>query len=100
MEKHLPKYSIPERQIRAFFTKDFIRVYQAYSDEIADSAIKNNTFVSPPFSLTRMTWIKPSFLWMMYRSGWGKKDSNQTRILAIDLSHDAFQKNSSFRGAK
>ncbi|EPR3244209.1 DUF4291 domain-containing protein [Klebsiella aerogenes] len=92
MEKHLPKYSIPERQIRAFFTKDFIRVYQAYSDEIADSAIKNNTFVSPPFSLTRMTWIKPSFLWMMYRSGWGKKDSNQTRILAIDLSHDAFQK--------
>ncbi|WP_141653813.1 DUF4291 family protein, partial [Erwinia billingiae] len=32
------------------------------------------TFASPPFSMTRMTWIKPSFLWMMYRSGWGMKD--------------------------
>jgi len=61
-----------ERKIRAFYTKDFIRVYQAYSDDIADSAIENGTFVSPPFSMTRMTWIKPSFLWMMYRSGWGK----------------------------
>ncbi|WP_325082385.1 DUF4291 family protein [Klebsiella aerogenes] len=77
MEKHLPKNSIPERQIRDFFTKNFIRVYQAYSDEIANSAIKNNTFVSPPFSLTRMTWIKPSFLWMMYRSGWKKKTATR-----------------------
>ncbi|WP_422570328.1 DUF4291 family protein, partial [Erwinia billingiae] len=29
-----------------------------------------------------MTWIKPSFLWMMYRSGWGMKDPGQKRILA------------------
>ncbi|WP_458785448.1 DUF4291 family protein [Vallitalea sediminicola] len=25
------------------------------------------------FKLNRMTWVKPSFLWMMYRSGWAKK---------------------------
>jgi len=83
---------MPERQIRAFYTEQFIRVYQAYSDEIADTAIKNGTFVSPPFSLTRMTWIKPSFLWMMYRSGWGLKDKGQKRILAVDISHDGFKK--------
>ncbi|MFM7854759.1 MAG: DUF4291 family protein [Flammeovirgaceae bacterium] len=24
-------------------------------------------------SLNRMTWMKPNFLWMMYRSGWATK---------------------------
>ncbi|MEQ1784273.1 MAG: DUF4291 domain-containing protein [Hyphomonadaceae bacterium] len=80
----------PEREIRAFFTPTTIRVYQAYSDQIADSALRHQTFISPPFSMTRMTWIKPSFLWMMYRAGWGQKDDNQKRILAIDITHDGF----------
>ena len=80
----------PEREIRAIHTSETIRVYQAYPDEIADSAIRHQTFVSPPFSMTRMTWIKPSFLWMMYRAGWGKKDDGQKRILAIDITHDGF----------
>lgn len=82
--------NIPERQIRALYGPETIRVYQAFSDEIADTALAAQTFVSPPFSLTRMTWIKPSFLWMMYRSGWGKKDSGQKRILAIDMTHEGF----------
>lgn len=38
-----------------------------------------------------MTWIKPSFLWMMYRAGWGYKDQNQSRILAIDISREGFE---------
>ena len=80
----------PEREIRAIYNTNSIRVYQAFSDEIADSAIKNNTFVSPPFKMTRMTWIKPSFMWMMYRAGWGNKDNKQKRILAIDITHDGF----------
>src|SRR5262245_18650133 len=77
----------PEREIRAYSTPSFIRVYQAYGDGIADSALKHQTFVSPPFSMSRMTWVKPSFLWMMYRSGWGRKDEGQKRILAIDITH-------------
>src|SRR5215813_4437604 len=81
---------IPERQIRASYTDTTIRVYQAYSDAIADTALKHGTFVSPPFSMNRMTWIKPSFLWMMYRAGWGHKDEGQKRILAIDISHEGF----------
>jgi Domain of unknown function (DUF4291) len=80
----------PDREIRAFFDATCIRVYQAYSDEIADSALRHQTFVSPPFSMSRMTWIKPSFLWMMYRSGWGLKDAGQKRILAIDIAHEGF----------
>jgi Domain of unknown function (DUF4291) len=81
---------IPERQIRASYTDTTIRVYQAYSDAIADAALKHGRFVSPPFSMNRMTWIKPSFLWMMYRAGWGHKDDGQRRILAIDITHDGF----------
>ncbi|WP_200551296.1 DUF4291 domain-containing protein [Kosakonia sp. LAM2021] len=91
MKKNQADELTAEKQLRAFYNNDFIRVYQAYSDTIADSALAHGTFVSPPFSMTRMTWIKPSFLWMMYRSGWGKKDPNQRRILAIDLTHDGFK---------
>lgn len=82
---------IPVRQIRAVYDDKIIRVYQAYSDAIADSALAHGTFVSPPFKMERMTWIKPSFLWMMYRSGWGKKDSGQNRILAIDITREGFE---------
>jgi len=83
--------AIPERQIRAVYDEHTIRVYQAYSDEIADSALKHGTFVSPPFKMERMTWIKPSFLWMMYRAGWGLKDDGQKRILAIDITREGFE---------
>lgn len=78
------------RVVRAVFDEHKIRVYQAYSHLIADAALKEGTFVSPSFSMTRTTWIKPSFLWMMYRSGWGMKDNGQRRILAIDISRGGF----------
>lgn len=83
--------NIHTKEIRAIYTEDTIRVYQAYSDEIANSALENGNFISPPFKMERMTWIKPSFLWMMYRAGWGKKDENQKRILAIDISREGFE---------
>jgi Domain of unknown function (DUF4291) len=83
--------TIPIRQIRAMYDATTIRVYQAYSDTIADSALSHGTFVSPPFKMDRMTWIKPSFLWMMYRAGWGLKDAGQKRILAIDITREGFE---------
>lgn len=36
-----------------------------------------------------MTWIKPNFLWMMYRSSWGRS-KNQERVLGVWLKKDAF----------
>ena len=86
----MPNEPTPYRQIRAVFNDATIRVYQAYSDPIADSALKHGTFIAPPFKIERMTWIKPSFLWMMYRAGWGLKDENQKRILAIDITREGF----------
>ncbi len=81
---------IPYRQVRAVYNEETIRVYQAYGDAIADKALAAGTFVAP-FSMSRMTWIKPSFLWMMYRSGWGLKDDGQRRILALDITRDGFE---------
>lgn len=91
MHNHHETSLMPQRQIRAVYDATTIRVYQAYSDPIADTALAKGTFVSPPFKMGRMTWIKPSFLWMMYRAGWGLKDAGQKRILAIDITRDGFE---------
>jgi len=57
---------IPYRQIRASYDEDTITVYQAYSAEIAIAAVQEQRLsASPKFSGTRMTWIKPSWCWMM-----------------------------------
>jgi hypothetical protein len=77
------------RQIRATYDDDTITVYQAYPPEIADPALKAGTFVDP-FSMSRMTWIKPSFLWMAYRSGWATK-AGQTRVLRIRIPREGFE---------
>jgi hypothetical protein len=77
------------RKIQAFYTEDFIRIYQAYNKDIANIALRDKRFVLPPFKLDRTTWVKPSFLWMMFRSGWALK-TDQERILAIDISHHDF----------
>ncbi len=76
------------KTIRGVYDENTIRVYQAYNDTIADEAVKLGTF-GENFKMSRMTWIKPSFLWMMYRSGYGTKE-NQNRILAIDIKREAF----------
>ncbi|KAJ5368446.1 uncharacterized protein N7496_008206 [Penicillium cataractarum] len=77
------------RAIRATYTPTTITVYQAYSPEIANPALKAQTF-QPPFSRTRMTWIKPSFLWMAYRCGWATKP-RQERVLAIEMTRKGFE---------
>lgn len=78
------------REIWAEYDEQTITVYQAYGPVIALTAINNNNFVSPPFKMTRMTWIKPSFLWMMYRSGWAKKEG-QEHILKIKIKREGFE---------
>lgn len=78
------------REIRAVFDRDTITIFQAYSPAIADAALKAQRFVSP-FSFRRMTWIKPSFLWMMHRSNWGQK-SGQDRTLAVQIKRTGWEK--------
>lgn len=80
---------VPARQIRGRFTDETITVYQAYGPEIALPAVARGTLV-PPFRRGRMTWIKPSFCWMMYRSGWASKPG-QEHVLAIDIRRSGFE---------
>src|SRR5207253_9621790 len=76
------------RHILAHFDDETIIVYQAYSPAIADFAVRHGRF-GGEFLFTRMSWIKPNFLWMMYRSGWGTKEG-QERTLGIRLRRTFF----------
>jgi hypothetical protein len=79
----------PERQVRARHDDQTLVVYQAYNAPIAEAAVGAGTFVAP-FRRERMTWIKPSFLWMMYRCGWATKP-DQERVLAITITRAGFE---------
>ncbi|PTB66979.1 hypothetical protein BBK36DRAFT_1140740 [Trichoderma citrinoviride] len=82
---------IPHRQIRALQDKDHITVYQAYKPSIASAAVKHQKLnASKDFNPSRMTWIKPSWCWMMYRSGYSYKDDNQSHILALKMKKEHF----------
>ncbi|MCM4075957.1 DUF4291 domain-containing protein [Paractinoplanes hotanensis] len=81
--------NVPYRQIRAAYDDDTVTVYQAYPAAIARPALAAGRFV-PPFKPARMTWIKPSFLWMMYRSGWATKPG-QEHVLAVTMRRDGFE---------
>ena len=76
------------KAILAQYDADAIVVYQAYRPSIGHFAARHGYF-GGDFKLSRMTWIKPNFLWMMYRSGWGTK-AGQEVILAIRLKRSAF----------
>lgn len=71
---------------RGEFDEEGVYVYQAYGDAVADWALEHGSFGGPSWKPDRMTWIKPSFAWMLYRSGYGRK-IGQTRILKMKLSH-------------
>jgi hypothetical protein len=77
------------REIRANYSETAITVYQAFSDEIAREALAGGRF-GRHLKMDRMTWIKPSFLWMMYRSAWATKP-DQERVLAIDMDRSGFE---------
>jgi len=76
------------RHILAHFDDAHIVVYQAYREEIGRFAAENQAF-GGAFSYSRMSWIKPNFLWMMYRSGWGSKEGQEV-VLAVTIPRALF----------
>lgn len=76
------------RHILAWYDDESVIVYQAYRPEIGAYALEHQAF-GGPFSLARMSWVKPNFLWMMYRSGWGQKPGQEV-VLAVRLRRAAF----------
>ncbi|WP_372348888.1 DUF4291 domain-containing protein [Streptomyces sp. KL116D] len=77
------------REIRAAYTDSTITVYQAYRPEIGLAAARGGRFPEV-WKRDRMTWVKPSFLWMMYRCGWAEK-AGQEVVLAVEIARDGFE---------
>ena len=84
----LARWPAAGRRILAQFDAGSIWVYQAYRPDIAAEAVEAGRF-GPLFSRSRMSWIKPNFLWMMYRSGWATREG-QERVLALRLRRAFF----------
>lgn len=78
------------QHILAHHDDETIVVYQAYRAEVGEYAIRHGRLDGPAFSLTRMSWIKPNFLWMMYRSGWGTKPGQEV-VLGLRLRRSFFE---------
>ena len=76
------------RHILAQYDEHSLIVYQAYRPSIAEYAVAEQRF-GGEWSFERMSWIKPNFLWMMFRCGWALKPG-QERVLAIRLARSGF----------
>ena len=77
------------QHILAHCDDETIIVYQAWRDSIADFAVAHGYYGGRDYSYRRMSWIKPNFLWMMYRSAWATSPGKQ-RILAMRLKQTFF----------
>ena len=89
-QKQIELWPKTGHHIMAQYDDEKIIVYQSYRPEIGHFAAKHQYF-GGAFSLNRMTWIKPNFLWMMYRNGWGSKPGQEV-VLAIHLKREAFER--------
>lgn len=83
-----PHWPVSGRHILAHYDAETIVVYQAYRPEIGEYAIRHGRF-GGEFKYSRMSWIKPNFLWMMYRSDWGRAEG-QGVVLAVRLTRTFF----------
>jgi uncharacterized protein DUF4291 len=77
------------RHVLAQHDEDTVVVYQAYRPSIGNAAVLAQQFGGGGFSLSRMSWIKPNFLWMMYRCGWASKEGQEV-VLAVWLQRAGF----------
>ncbi|GGY24625.1 MULTISPECIES: DUF4291 domain-containing protein [Streptomyces] len=79
----------PRYEIRALQTATTVTVYQAYRPDIGLPAARDGRFPEA-WKRDRMTWIKPSFLWMMYRCGWGRKEGQEV-VLAVEIDRSGLE---------
>jgi hypothetical protein len=78
----------PARRILAWSDERGLYVYQAFKPSTVRAAVSKGTF-GAGFTLDRLTWIKPSFGWMLHRSDYATKH-RQEAIARIHLSHAGF----------
>ena len=76
------------RHILAQYDEKSIIVYQAYRQSIGKFAL-NHGYFGGEFKFTRMSWIKTNFLWMMHRSRWATKPTQEI-VLGVRLKLEFF----------
>ncbi len=67
------------RHVLAQFDDETVVVYQAYNPAIGQFAATHGV-LGGDFRYSRMSWVKPNFLWMMFRSGWGTKPDQEVTL--------------------
>jgi len=87
--EQLPHWPAQGRHILAQYDDDTVVVYQAFRPAIGHFAARHGRF-GGEYSFSRMSWIKPNFLWMMYRSGWGTKPGQEV-TLVLCLRREGFE---------
>ncbi|MFK0292083.1 DUF4291 domain-containing protein [Streptomyces sp. NPDC090442] len=90
MSPGTPASREPFCRIRALHTADTVTVYQAYAPALGRPAARDGRFPAA-WKRDRMTWVKPSFLWMMYRCGWATKADQET-VLAVEIAREGFDR--------
>jgi hypothetical protein len=75
--------------ILARYDEQTIWVYQAFRPEIALPSVAAQR-MGGAFSMGRMSWIKPNFLWMMYRCDWARAPG-QEHVLAVRMTRAGFE---------
>lgn len=76
------------KRIFAYYDDEGIFVYQAFKPSVVEFAVENGTF-GKGFGLDRITWIKPSFGWILQRTNYASKHKMEA-IAKIKLSHEAW----------
>ncbi|XZF14335.1 DUF4291 family protein [Chitinophagaceae bacterium MMS25-I14] len=74
-----------ERKIYADFDDGGVYVYQAFKPEIVQVAVENGKF-GKGFGLDRLSWIKPSYGWVLRRSEYATK-YRMEGIARIKIAH-------------
>lgn len=87
--EQVAQWPVAGRHILAHYDDSSIVVYQAYRQSIGRHAIEHRAFGGGDFSFSRMSWVKPNFLWMMYRSTWGTAEGQET-VLGIRIRRTFF----------
>jgi hypothetical protein len=82
-------WPVDGQHILAHHDDHSIVVYQAYRPAIGHYALEHGRFGGPHYSFERMSWIKPNFLWMMYRCGWGTKEGQEV-VLGLRIRRAFF----------
>lgn len=77
-----------QKQIYAAYDNEGLFVYQAFKPKIVATAAAKGTF-GTGFNTNRLTWIKPSFAWVLQRTKYATKH-RMNAIARIKLSHEGW----------